>query len=107
MKAQVFRPVRGWKGQIGNLEDYLLGEIAGVIIGGPSVQPVRGFPGVVSTEGQLGIPWEQASGIVVEQFDRVLIGDTLYAVVSKRLWTGDNVLTGSQPTYYWVDVQNN
>jgi hypothetical protein len=57
-------------------------------------------------EGQVGIPWSQESDVVVQQHDRLLIGSTLYAVVSERLWTDLNVLTGSQPSYYWVEVRS-
>lgn len=105
--AQVFRPGRDWRGQIvGQLDDYLIGTVTGVVVGGASTQPVRHFPGVVSTEGQLGIPFEQNSGIVVQQHDRVLVGSTLYAVTSGRLWTHENTLTGTAPSHYWVDVES-
>lgn len=104
--AQVYRPVRTWKGDIqGELDDYLIGTVTGVVMGGPSVQPLARFPGTVSTEGQIGIPWAQESGVIVAQHDRLLIDSTLYAVVSERLWVGENVLTGSASSYYWVEVQ--
>ena len=105
--AQVFRPQRDWKGQTtGKLDDYLIGTVTGVVMGGPSVQPVARFPGTVSTEGQLGIPWEQESDIVVQQHDRLLTDSTVYAVVSDRLWTGENALTGYRPSYYWVEIRS-
>ncbi|MCV7373132.1 hypothetical protein H5P33_10455 [Mycolicibacterium arabiense] len=88
------------------MDDYLIGTVTGVVMGGPSVQPVRNFPGTVSTEGQIGIPFDQESEVVVQQHDRLLIGSTLYAVVSDRLWTDVNVLTGSQPSYYWVEIRS-
>lgn len=104
MNAIVYRPERNHKGDvIGTLDDYLVGEISGVVIGGPSVQPVGRFPGVMSTEGQLGIPWSQDSGIVVQQYDRLVMDGLWYAVTSSRLWTGDNVLTGSRSSYYWIE----
>lgn len=103
--AQVFRPERTWKGDIqGQLDDYLIGTVTGVVFGGPSVQPTARFPGVVDTSGQLGIPWEQSSGIVVQQHDRLLIDGTLYAVTSDRLWTHENTLTGTRPSHYWVET---
>ncbi|OBK69519.1 hypothetical protein A5653_12520 [Mycobacterium colombiense] len=105
--ACVYRPERDWKGQtIGELDDYHIGDVTGCVMGGPSVQPVRNFPGTVSTEGQLGIPWAQESGVVVKQHDRLLIDSTLYAVVSDRLWTHENVLTGTVPSYYWVEIRS-
>ncbi|TDZ41891.1 hypothetical protein CCUG63695_01852 [Mycobacteroides franklinii] len=98
--AQVYRPVRTWKGDIqGELDDYLIGTVSGVVMGGPSVAPLARFPGTVSTEGQIGIPWSQDSGVVVQQHDRLLIDSTLYAVVSDRLWTHESVLTGTVPSY--------
>ncbi|MCW2625331.1 MAG: 32, Wildcat 32 [Mycobacterium sp.] len=103
--AQVHRPVRTWKGDIqGELNDYLIGTVTGVVMGGPSVQPLARFPGTVSTEGQVGIPFAQESGVVVQQHDRLLIDSTLYAVVSDHLWTQANTLTGTEPTHYWVAV---
>ncbi|MFN6542808.1 hypothetical protein [Mycolicibacterium nivoides] len=107
MDAKVYRPERDWKGQtIGELDDYHIGDVTGCVMGGPSVQPLARFPGTVSTEDQLGIPWAQESGVVVKQHDRLLIGSTLYAVFSERLWADPNVLTGSQPSYYWVEVRS-
>lgn len=103
--AKVYRPERDWKGQtIGELDDHHIGDVTGVVMGGPSVQPLARFPGTVSTEGQIGIPWAQESGVIVQQYDRLLIDGTLYAVTSGRLWTDANVLTGSQPTYHWVET---
>ena len=105
--VQVFRLERDWRGQTaGELDEYLIGTVTGVVMGGPSVQPTRNFPGVVDTTGQIGIPWAQESGIVVQQHDRLLIESTVYAVVSDRLWTGKNELTGSQPSYYWVEIRS-
>lgn len=107
MDAKVYRPDFDWKGQIiGVLDDHYIGDVTGVILGGPSVQPVPRFPGVVSTEGQIGVPWQQDSGIVVQQRDRLVMDGVLHAVTSDRLWTGCNVLTGTQPSYYWVEVQS-
>jgi hypothetical protein len=80
--------LRRWKGQtVGDLDDHYIGDVSGVVMGGPSVQPVARFPGAVSTEGQVGIPWAQESGVVVEHDDRLLINGTVYAVTSDRLWT--------------------
>lgn len=105
--AKVYRPDRDWKGQtVGELDDYYLGDVTGVVIGGPSVQPLARFPGTVSTEGQIGIPWEQESGLEVAQHDRLVIDGTLYAVTSDPFWTSDNVLTGTRPSYYWVEVRS-
>ncbi|WP_124712690.1 hypothetical protein [Mycolicibacterium nivoides] len=105
--ASVFRPERDWKGQtVGELDDYHIGDITGVVIGGSSVQPLARFPGVVDTTGLLGVPFGQESGIVVQQHDRLFVDGTLYAVTSDRLWTSENVLTGSTPTYYWVEVSS-
>lgn len=105
--AHVYRPERDWKGQtVGDLDDYRIGTVTGIVMGGPSVQPLARFPGTVSTEGQIGIPWSQESGVVVQQHDRLLINGTLYAVTSDRLWTDANVLSGSQPTYYWLETSS-
>lgn len=108
MNARVYRSARDWRGQRVNadLEQDYIGDVTGLVMGGPSVQPLARFPNTVSTEGQIGIPWAQKSGVVVEQHDRLLIDGTLYAVTSDRLWTDVSVLTGSQPTYYWVETSS-
>jgi hypothetical protein len=105
--ARVFRPARDWKGQtVGELDDYLLGEVTGVVVGGPAPQPVRHFPGVVSTEGMIGIPFAQDSGIVVQQNDRLLIDSEVYAVTGPRQWTQANTITGTAPSLYWVECRS-
>ena len=105
MDAEVYRPVRNWKGDYaGELDDFHIGTVTGVIRGGPAVQPLAKFPGTVSTEGQIGIPFEQESGVIVEQHDRLLIDGTLYAVTSDRLWTDPNSLTSTPASHYWVET---
>lgn len=102
MIGKVFRPTTDWKGD--KSADGYLGDITGLVFGGPSVTPLARFPGNVSTEGQLGIPWDQDSGVVVEHGDRIVIDDTKYRVDSGRLHTGENVLTGNRMSYYWVEI---
>ncbi|MDG4669188.1 hypothetical protein [Mycobacterium sp. 236(2023)] len=100
----------------------LLGQLEGVVLGGESAQPMgTNFPGVVSTEGQFGIPRRQASNIIVQQDDRleVVYGSVMpsqlpvslsqvdgswWKVTSLRQWDFPNTLTGTLPEYYWVDV---
>lgn len=43
---------------------------------------------------------------MVQQHDRLVMDGVLYAVTSDRLWTGGNVLTGTQPSYCWVEAQS-
>ena len=103
--ATVYRPERNWKGEtVGQLDDWLIGTVERVVIGGPAPEPVRRFPGVVSTEGMLGIPYEQDSGITVQQHDRLLIDGELYAITGPRQFTHSNTLTGTPPTHYWVQA---
>jgi hypothetical protein len=105
--ATVYRPERDWKGQtVGELDDYLIGTVTGVVVGGPAPQPVARFPGVVSTEGMIGIPYEQASGITVEQHDRLVIDDELFAITGPRQFTHTNTLTGTPPTHYWMEAES-
>ncbi|MGE2835121.1 hypothetical protein [Mycobacterium sp. SMC-4] len=103
--AKVFRPERNWRGENVGGDGYL-GEVAGVIVGGPSVQPLAKFPGTVDTSGMLGIPYAQTSGISVRQHDRLLIGSTQYAITSDPQWTDENTLTGTPPTHYWVEYRS-
>lgn len=113
MIAAVYRPELDWKGQPVDLDGSHIGDVVGVIVGGqsaglsgPSVQPVRDFPALVSTEGLLGVPWSQDSGVVVQQHDRLAVDGTWYAVTSDRLWTGENIFTGTQPSYYFVEIRS-
>jgi hypothetical protein len=108
MDARAYRPwSRDWKGQgPKDMEESYIGDVTGVIVGGANPQDLARFPNVVSTEGQLGIPWEQYSDIAVQQHDRLMINGTLCAVTSDRQWTGENVLTGTQPSYYWIAVES-
>lgn len=108
MRVKVYRPeLDRFRGEIvGDLADYLLGEVVGVVVGAPSIGDLRRFPGVVDTSAQLGIPWEQTSGITVQQHDRLVGEDNhLYVVTSDRLWTQENTLTGERPSHYWVEIR--
>lgn len=73
---------------------------------GSRLNLIDALQSVASTEGQIGIPWGQESEIEVAQHDRLSIDGTLYAVTSDPFWTSDNVLTGTQPSYYWVEVRS-
>lgn len=104
--AKVYRPEHTWKGVDGELDDWLIGEVTGVVLGGPAPEAIPRFPGLVSTEGMVGIPFTQASGIVVGKGDRLIIDNVLYLVSGPRQWTNVNTLTGTAPTHYWVEVQS-
>lgn len=105
--ARVYRPTFGWKGIQGKVEDYYIGDVTGVILGGAAPQPIGRFPGVVSTEGMMGIPYEQDSGIEVQQRDYLSVGDDLYVVNGPRQWEEDHAFAGTDVTedYYWVQVE--
>lgn len=106
--ARVFRPDRDWKQIKGKVEDYPIGAVDGVIMGGASPQPVGRFPGVVSTEGQIGIPFEQDSGVLVQQGDFLAIDGVLYSVRGPRAWTEEHAFAGVEDVvddYYWVQVE--
>lgn len=104
--AQVYRPERDWSGEVvGKLEDYLLGTVEGVVLGGPAPAPVSGFAGVVSTQDQLGVPRHQSSGIAVRQHDRLKLADgTWLAVVGPEQWSQPHALTGTDFGYGWFQV---
>ncbi|MBB2992358.1 hypothetical protein FHR72_003857 [Mycolicibacterium iranicum] len=99
----------------------LLGQLEGCVLGGESASPMgRNFPGVISTEGQIGIRRQQASGVIVRQGDylEIVAGSIMpgllpitlqldgswWKVQSMRQWDFPNTLTGTLPDYYWVDV---
>ena len=107
--VRVYRPQYDWKGQRVNedLEDDYIGPLTGVIIGGASPQPVGRFPGVVSTQGQIGIPYDQESDVLVQQRDFISIGDDFYAVLGPRQWEEEHAFSGTDVTedYYWMNVE--
>lgn len=104
--AKVFRPERNWKGTVGTYDQYPIGDVTGVVVGGPAPTEIAKFPGIVSTEGMIGVPFVQASGIVLEKGDYLDIGDDIYQVTGPRQWTQANTLTGTPPTHYWVEAQS-
>lgn len=104
--AKVFRPERNWKGNVGKFEDYPIGDVTGVVIGGPAPTDIPRFPGIVSTEGMIGVPFAQDSGITLEKGDYLDIGDDIYQVTGPRQWTQANTITGTQPRLYWVECQS-
>lgn len=106
MIAKVYRPERDWKNQRPkDLEDSYIGDID-VIMGGPAPKPVRGFPGVSSTEGLIGVARVQESGITVQPNDLIAVQDVLFLVTGPRQWDFPNALTGTDFGYYWVEAQS-
>jgi hypothetical protein len=110
--ARVYHPVRDWKGQRSkDLEDSFIGVITGVVMGGASPQNLSRFPDTVSTEGQVGIPYEQESGIIVDKDDLLIIGGVKFLVTGPRQWEEDHEFAGAAGSvvddYYWVRVEAN
>jgi hypothetical protein len=108
--VRVYRPVRDWKAQRPKeLEDSFIGTITGVIVGGASPQDLARFPNTVSTEGQLGIPYDQESEIVVEKEDLLVFGGVKVLVTGPRQWEEDHEFFGGNDSpvddYYWVHVK--
>jgi hypothetical protein len=105
--AKVYRPTRNWKGE--KPDDGYLGDVTGVIMGGASPQGLSRFPGVVSTEGQVGIPYAQDSGIEVQQRDLLEINDVMYIASGPRMWEEEHVFADVPDLvddYYWIEVQS-
>lgn len=110
--ARVYRPARDWKGQRPkDLEDSYIGDVTGVIVGGAAPQPLARFPMTASTEGQIGIPYAQDSGIVVQQDDLLVFNAVKYLVTSSRMWEEDHEFFGGNDSpvddYYWVEAKAN
>lgn len=121
MIVQAWRDMEfDWRGRKADSRT-LLGQLEGCVLGGETAQPMgRYFPGVVSTEGQFGIPRVQQSGVIVRQGDylQIVAGSivpgllpvtlqldgSLWKVVSMRRWDMPSSLTGTLFPYYWVDV---
>lgn len=108
--ARVYRPLRDWKGQRPrDLEDSYLGMVTGVIVGGNAPQNLARFPNVVNTEGQMGFPFEQESGIIVETNDLLVIGGVKFGVTGPRQWEEEHEFFGGNDSpvddYYWMRVE--
>ena len=107
--ARVYRFQRDWKGQRAKeFEEGYIGDVTGVIVGGAAPQPLGRFPTTVSTEGQLGIPYEQPSGIVVQQDDLLVIHGVKYLVQGPRMWEDEHEFGGVEGVvddYYWVEAR--
>jgi hypothetical protein len=109
--ARVYRPERDWRGQRPvELEDSYIGDLTNVIVGGAAPQPLARFPMQFSTEGQIGVPYEQDSGIVLQPNDLVVIGGVKYIVQGARQWEEDHVFAGPASEvlddYYWVEIRS-
>lgn len=110
--VRVYRPTRDWKGQRPkDLEDSYIGDVTGVVVGGGAPQDLARFPGVVSTEGQMGFPFEQESGIIVQAEDLLIVAGRKFLVNGPRLWEEDHEFFGGHDSpvddYYWMEVRAN
>lgn len=100
MIAKCYKPARdSFTGSIKGDGNYV-GDVD-IVLGGPAPQPVARFPGVVNTEGMVGI---RRGPIDVDQGDRLVVGNTVYSVTGPRQWDFPNELTGTMPDYYWCEV---
>lgn len=110
--VRVYRPMRNWKGdRPKDLEDSYIGDVTGVVVGGGAPQDLARFPGVVSTEGQMGFPFEQESAIIVQAEDILVVAGRKFLVVGPRLWEEDHEFFGGHDSpvddYYWMEVKAN
>lgn len=98
-QAKVYRPQRDWRGD-GDMGDPIA-TLDEVIVGGPVPQNVdpRRFPGLVSTEGMIGVP----AGSDVRKGDRLVVGGVTYAVSGPPQWNHVSTLTGTAPRYTWFE----
>lgn len=100
MIGKLYRPERNWQGSItGHLEDFYVGDVD-VVLGGPSPRSVPGFPGVVSTEGMIGVRRGD-----VRQHDRLFVNGTMYALTGPPQWDFPNELTGTVPQWIWFEAE--
>jgi hypothetical protein len=80
-----------------------VGDIYGVLMGGPSASPALGRQETSNTSGQIGIPIHKRN-VAVQFGDRLIIEDVRYRVVSRPKWNHPQTLTGTKAAYMWVDV---
>ena len=80
-----------------------VGIISGIIMGGQSVQPIRGrLAETASTEGMIGYPSSEA--ITLRHGDRIDISGVRYSVVGQPQWDYPHHLTGTSFGYRWHKV---
>jgi hypothetical protein len=88
-----------------DIEDDYLGDLDGVIEGGPTPHSVSGWEGLVSTDGMMGWPRLQRSEITVRKGDRLVIGGLWYEVAGPAQWHKPHALSGTDLGYVWHRVR--
>jgi hypothetical protein len=87
-------------------ETYV-GILEGILLGGPAAtQSLQRRGESADTTGKWGIPLENGpvNNTSVKQDDYIVVGKVTYKVMSRPDWGHQNVITGSRPTYCWVQV---
>lgn len=79
-----------------------VGDLIGILMGGPSASPTLARGTNSDTSGQIGIPIK--GNPAVKFNDILLIESVRYKVVSRPEWYFANSLTTTQPTYAWYRV---
>lgn len=92
-------------GNVTHVEENLgcfIGDLVGILPGGPSASPTLGRGTESDTTGQIGIP---IKGNPVVKFNDILLIDSVrYKVVSRAKWAFANSMTTTQPMYMWFNV---
>lgn len=92
-------------GNVTHVEENLgcfVGNLIGILMGGPSASPALARGTTSDTSGQIGIP---AKGNPPVKFNDILLIDSVrYKVVSRPEWNFANSMTTTQPTYSWYRV---
>lgn len=87
--------------------DTYVGILQGIKVGGPAAtESLQRRGESADTTGKWGIPLanKEVNGTCVEQDDYIVIGKVTYKVMSRPDWGYPNTITGTLPTYYWVQV---
>lgn len=92
-------------GNVIRLEDGRanIGNIYGVLMGGPSASPTLGRQETSDTSGQIGIPIYKRN-VAVKFGDLLVIDSVRYRVTSRPKWNYPQSMTGTKPAYVWIDV---
>lgn len=93
-------------GNVVHIEENLgcfIGDILGVLLGGPSASPSMSRQDSSDTSEQIGIPIHPLNP-VVKLGDRLIINSVRFKVISQADWAYANSMTTTKPTYAWYHV---
>jgi hypothetical protein len=91
-------------GKVVRVEDAgYVGEVYGLLMGGPSASPSLGRQTTSDTTGMVGVPNHKRNPVV--KFDDTLVVDGVrYKIISRATWNYSQSMSTTRPAYSWFRV---